>query len=425
MPDQPPPYRFWGHKQPEARTPVMAAADGKTAQMRIYDPIDSWGAPFGVSAKEFSDALEALPDTVDTIELHMHSPGGEVFEGLAIMNLLRQHPATVNMVVDGICASIASAVAMGADTVAMAPGAQMMIHDASGICLGTAGDMATMATCLESLSSNIAEQYATKAGGTADAWRAAMQPESWYKAQEAVDAGLADRLLAKDEAATAPSAKFDLTMFAHAGRSNAPAPPMPAKGSPTPAEPPVTPPTTPKEADAMSDTLLQGLRERFDLADDADEATVLAKADELLDAATAPNPTTPPPPDPTPAPPAAVPAGMTLVSETLLATLQEGAAAGIAARAKQQAEDRDAAVAKAFTEGKISADSRADWTKAWDLRPEQTAKELDSLGVRFPVGPTAGYQGDDGSTGDSAKPFTDDEADALGALAGIRKGVLR
>lgn len=406
MPAQPPPYRFWGSKQPEARTPVFADASGKTAQMRIYDPIDSWGAPFGVSAKEFGDALDALGTDVDTIELHMHSPGGEVFEGVAIMNQLRQHKAIVNLTVDGLCASIASVVAMGADTVSMAPGSQMMIHDAFGICVGTAADMATMATSLESLSSNIAEQYAAKAGGTGQAWRAAMTPESWFKAQEAVDAGLADRVLPKDEAPPQPKAKFDLTIFAHAGRSDAPPPPMPAtaQAPQTPAEPPVAPSTEPKEADTMSDTLIQGLRERFDLATDADEATVLAKADELLEVATAPPPTPPTPPIPDPAP---IPEGKVLVSQQVLDELRDMAQAGVQARAKQLADERDETIQAAFAAGKISAERKTAWSASWDKDPEGTKADLDSLPARFPVGASAGYAG-----GENITPELVDEAAA-------------
>jgi hypothetical protein len=90
MPDQPtgPLYRFHGRTppQPGAKTEVFAAADvvdvvEGVATMRIYDPIDSWGGEWGVSAKEFAKALDTLPDDTAEIRLHINSPGGEVYEG--------------------------------------------------------------------------------------------------------------------------------------------------------------------------------------------------------------------------------------------------------------------------------------------------------------------------------------------------------
>jgi ATP-dependent Clp endopeptidase proteolytic subunit ClpP len=232
MTDSTPRYRYWGSHKP-AGVGVVTAKAGKTATMKIYDPIDDWGAPFGVSAKEFGAALDELDSDVETIELHVHSPGGIAWEGVAIMNLLRQHPAKVHAVVDGMAASAASYIVVGgADRVTMAPNATLMIHDASGLCVGQAADMKVMFDRLEMLSQNIAEIYAEKAGGSVDDWRSAMQPETWYTADEAVSAGLADDKL-KKATADAPTDRFDLSIFAHAGRDHAPAPFMPAARGPT------------------------------------------------------------------------------------------------------------------------------------------------------------------------------------------------
>src|SRR3546814_252864 len=96
------------------------------AQVYIYDEIGLWG----VTASDFAAELRGV--TANTIDLHISSPGGDVFDGLAILNSLRQHKATVNVVVDGIAASAASFIAMAGDTVKMAPQSVMMIHDASG-----------------------------------------------------------------------------------------------------------------------------------------------------------------------------------------------------------------------------------------------------------------------------------------------------
>jgi hypothetical protein len=126
----------------------------------------------------------------------------------------------------------------------MMPNSQLMIHDASGFCMGDAADMAQMAALLEQQSDNLADVYAAKAGGTRAEWRALMQAETWYLAAEAVEAGLADEVGQPtrtpgpvpvvpptsdvDEAMTA---RWDLSVFRYAGREEAPAPAPVAAGS--------------------------------------------------------------------------------------------------------------------------------------------------------------------------------------------------
>lgn len=240
-----PVYRFWGAKPPQARVPIVDAAPGTdagsstVAVLRLYEPLDSMGGDWGVSAKEFAAALAVLPADVDEIQLHINSPGGEVFEGIAVMNLLRAHPARVTAIVEGIAASAASFIAASADTTVVAPNSEMMIHDASGLVLGNAADMYKMAGILDHLSDNIASVYAAKSGGSTAFWRDAMRTETWYSAQEAVTAGLADRLDVK--APVQPSDRFDLSMFGHAGRAAAPAPQLPGTPEPSaPSDPPAT-----------------------------------------------------------------------------------------------------------------------------------------------------------------------------------------
>lgn len=224
-------YRFRGQMPPEKREPIraeiVAKQDGSEATIRLYDVIDSWGDVWGVSAKEFAAVLDELGSNVGTINLHINSPGGEAMEGVAILNLLRSHPARIVAVVDGLAASAASFIATGADETVMARNSQLMIHDAWGLCVGNAQDMADVAEALDKLSDNIASIYADKAGGTPDDWRTAMQSETWYNADEAVEAGLADSVQAKP--AAEPQNRFDLTVFAHAGRDDAPEPFIPAQ----------------------------------------------------------------------------------------------------------------------------------------------------------------------------------------------------
>lgn len=210
------------------RKPIKAEVpssdvDGHTATIRLYDPIDSYGDWWGVSAKEFVTALDEIPERVDEIRLHINSPGGDVFDGIAILNALRNHPARVVAIVDGIAASAASFIATGVDELVMAKNSELMIHDAWGLCVGNAADMMSMADMLAKNSDNIASIYAEKAGGDLAAWRAVMEAETWYTAEEAVAAGLADRVDDRKKVDD-PKARFDLSIFTYAGRDAAPAP---------------------------------------------------------------------------------------------------------------------------------------------------------------------------------------------------------
>lgn len=239
MPNRMMQYRYRGSfAPPEHREPVCASltgtTNGQTATIRIDDVIDSWGGYWGISAREVSTMLDGLPADVTAIDLELNSPGGEASEGVAIMNALRKHPAQVNATVMGIAASAASLIAMAADRLAMAPGAMFMIHDAWSIAMGNAEDMIREAAVIDKISQSYAEIYAGRAGGSIEDWRAAMKAESWYTAGEAVDAGLADSLV-DDVQAEPVQARFDLSVFAHAGRDDAPEPYMPTRESSGPA----------------------------------------------------------------------------------------------------------------------------------------------------------------------------------------------
>lgn len=201
-----------------------SALEGTTAVIRLYDPVDSYGEFWGVSAKEFAQALDDLPSNIDEIRLHINSPGGDVFDGIAIVNALRAHRARVVAVVDGLAASAASFIAASADETIMAPNSELMIHDAWGLCVGNAAEMKQMAEMLDHISDNIASIYAAKAGTEPAAWRDAMAAETWYSAEEAVAAGLADSVSKAEPDEDAAKARHDLSIFTYAGRSAAPAP---------------------------------------------------------------------------------------------------------------------------------------------------------------------------------------------------------
>jgi len=182
----------------------------------IYDEI-GW---FGITAHDFINELRTV--TTRNISLHINSVGGDVFDGLAIHNALKQHDARVNVTVDGIAASIASIISMAGDNVTMADGSLMMIHEPFTLAIGDAEDMHRMGDALNKMGDSLADIYALRAGGTRDEWRGVMRSETWYTAQEAVAAGLADK------ASSAPATKntFDLSIFrnyrAATARSEAP-----------------------------------------------------------------------------------------------------------------------------------------------------------------------------------------------------------
>ena len=182
---QPPWYRF------------ANADDTDRAKLYIYAPISDWD----LTAEAFARELDAV--TAPAIDLHINSPGGLVFDAVAIYSALQDHPATVDVSIDGLAASAASFVAMAGDTIAIQKPAKMFIHDALGLCWGNPADMLMMHNLLDELSDTIAQIYADRSGTSAEDWRTAMRANgnvgTWYGAREAVDAGLADRVAGDKE----------------------------------------------------------------------------------------------------------------------------------------------------------------------------------------------------------------------------------
>lgn len=198
--------------------------DAETPKLYIYDEIGFWGTDASTLVSELNDIDS------NKLDLHLNSPGGEVFDGIAIYNALRQHKAEVTVYVDGLAASAASFIAQAGDRVVMARNAQMMIHDGIALAYGNEKDMLDTAATLSKISNNIADiyaQHAQKRGfdTTLDQFRNLMREEVWYTGQEAVDAGLSDEVLDSDddEAETAKN-KWDLSFYNYAGRERAESP---------------------------------------------------------------------------------------------------------------------------------------------------------------------------------------------------------
>jgi ATP-dependent Clp endopeptidase proteolytic subunit ClpP len=209
------------------------ADDVDATDIYVYDSIGGW---FGMWAEDFIEQVNKV--TTSKINLRLNSPGGSVFDGIAIANTIRSHPATVTVYVDSLAASIASVIAMAGDRLVMMPQSQIMVHNASGACYGDATEMTKMADLLDKQSLNIAQAYAQHTGGSLAAWQQYMDAETWFTAEEALAVGLADEVVPMRAKQTAPAAEpvpaearmqrtWDLSMYRHAGREQAPAPQIP------------------------------------------------------------------------------------------------------------------------------------------------------------------------------------------------------
>lgn len=379
-----------------------AAESPSVTEILLYDEIgeDPWFGT-GVSAKSFTEDLQSI-DT-DEIHLRLNSPGGNVFEGITMLNALRRHESKVTVFVDGLAASAASLVAMGGDVVVMSRNAEMMIHDPSAVAIGNADEMQKMADDLTRASDNLASAYAERAGGSVKQWRAAMTAETWFSDKEAVAAGLADRVEQSKTASDKAKAKFNLSVFAYNGRAEAPAPSLPAE--------PESP--THKEGPAMSDTLAK-VRERLGLSADADESAILAAMNTVADDN---NPDededVPAEPDEDEEDDAEDDAATTeTVDSDTLKALKRDAEAGRKAYEAQQAVKRQTLVDAAVRDGKISVARKGDWLNKL-AKDDGAEAELASLAKGLiPVDGPRGY------TGSLADVAEDDDATVYTALFG-------
>lgn len=192
---------------------TVKAAKGDSTEVLLYDEIGPWG----VSAKDFKAALDAVK--TKAIVLRINSPGGDVFDGYAMYKAVKDHPATVSVIIDGLAASAASFVAMGGDTVTMKEPALMMIHRAWTLAIGNAEDMTETANLLGKVDGQIADVYAAKSGKPAAEMLALMSAETWLDGKEAGDLGLVDAVDAEDD--DAEKARAAAEGSAHAARARA------------------------------------------------------------------------------------------------------------------------------------------------------------------------------------------------------------
>lgn len=185
-----------------------------TADIYIYGDIwDSWWSDETNSAICLKDKLLELGD-ISEINLHINSLGGDVFEGLAMFNLLKQHKATVKVYIDGIAASIASVIAMAGDEIYMPKNSMMMIHNCWTYECGNAKDLRKAADDLDKIMEASIESYLSKVNIERDELVDLLDGETWLTAQECLEKGFCTKILpiSDDIEQSASKSIMDLVM---------------------------------------------------------------------------------------------------------------------------------------------------------------------------------------------------------------------
>lgn len=188
----------------------IKAAEDET-EILLYDVIGLDWFGNGVDAKKFYNELKNVK--TQTIRLKINSPGGDVFDGIAMYNDLKAHSARVIVEVTGLAASAASVVAMAADEILIGKNAHIMIHDAWTMAMGNKTDLREIADLLETIDQGLAETYAERTGGSVKAMSTLMSEETWMRGQEAVDAKFADGLIEAEDKKTGAQAAYDLSFY--------------------------------------------------------------------------------------------------------------------------------------------------------------------------------------------------------------------
>ncbi|MDP5274346.1 Clp protease ClpP [Chengkuizengella sp. 2205SS18-9] len=175
----------------------MSANDTSSADIFIYGDIVRWvwedWFPEDVSSNSFKDDLDEIGE-VDVINLYINSPGGSVFEGIAIYNMLKRHNAKVNVYVDALAASIASVIAMAGNTIYMPKNSMLMIHNPWTIASGNAKEFRKQADDLDRIGNSSKQTYLQKSGDklTDEKLQEMLDEETWLSADEAFQYGLCD-----------------------------------------------------------------------------------------------------------------------------------------------------------------------------------------------------------------------------------------
>lgn len=205
------------HFDPPVAGSIKIQKKNDTVEIMLYDQIGlDWMTGEGVTAKDFNAAIEDAGSR--DIVVRINSPGGDVWDGLAIHNMLRSAKGNVTTVVEGLAASAASIVAMAGDDVAIYPSAQLMIHSAWTIAMGNSSDFREVADVLDKIDGTLAEIYSTKTGRPSEEFKQIMSKDSYYTASESLELGLVNRVVDVDKKEEVEAFACDRKYYSHAAR---------------------------------------------------------------------------------------------------------------------------------------------------------------------------------------------------------------
>lgn len=191
---------------------MKASANGKTADVFIYGEITkyAWEEYGEISSITFKNELDELGDGIETINLYINSPGGSVFETMAIIAMLQRHPAKVISYIDGIGASCASVLPMISDKIIMYANSMLMVHNAWTYASGNADQLRKAADDIERINQSMVQHYLTRAGDKLDEdiLKQLLDAETWLSAEEAMEYGLCDEIISANNAAACLDEKW-------------------------------------------------------------------------------------------------------------------------------------------------------------------------------------------------------------------------
>ena len=182
---------------------IKAEASSKSADVYIFDEIGT----FGLTAQSFIEEIKSYKDT--PMSLHINCVGGDVFEGMAIYNVLKKRTARTTVYIEGIAASMGSVIALAGDEVVMAENSLFMIHNAWGGAMGEATEIRKTAALLDKISGEIANIYTKKTNLPYNRVKEMMDEETWLSADEAFNLGFIDSI----SDAIKVAAKYDVSKF--------------------------------------------------------------------------------------------------------------------------------------------------------------------------------------------------------------------
>lgn len=177
----------------------IKAAKSDDNSISVFDVIGADWYGDGVTASRIAAALRSIGGSDVTVNIN--SPGGDMFEGLAIYNLLREYEGKVTVKVLGLAASAASIIAMAGDEVQIGRGAFLMIHNCWVCAMGNRHDLQQIAADMVPFDKAMNDIYSARTGLDATTIDAMMDAETYIGGSDAVEKGFADRLLAADEIA--------------------------------------------------------------------------------------------------------------------------------------------------------------------------------------------------------------------------------